>query len=172
MLTLLTAFSNIGRNPLYWLIVLLIGLTMEGIALYYQYGLGYGPCVLCIHIRIWIMAFILLAIVGLIGSRNRQVSKALHLLSLITAIGLAERSWLTFAIERNLIDGSCTMGSGLPSWFALDQWLPSVFEPWELCGWTPDLLFGITMAEGLLLFSAAAIIITLLNTIASFRKQD
>lgn len=170
MLTLLKRFTALGRSPWYWLCMLATGIAMEAIALYFQYILDYGPCVLCIHIRIWIMALILIALTGLIAGRNRTAGILLHSLSLIAAIGLAERSWLTLAIERNLIESSCTMGSGLPDWFALDKWLPSLFEPWELCGWTPELLFGITMAEGLMLFSVLAVITTVLTTLGALRR--
>ncbi|MDH3971388.1 MAG: disulfide bond formation protein B, partial [Gammaproteobacteria bacterium] len=40
-----------------------------------------------------------------------------------------------------------------PSWFALDQWFPAMFKVWEACGYTPELLFGVTMAEALLVLS-------------------
>ncbi len=45
------------------------------------------------------------------------------------------------------------MDSSLPNWFALDKWWPTVFEVMEPCGYTPELLFGITMAEALVVFS-------------------
>lgn len=167
MLNTVTCFV---RSQWYWLAMILTGLAMEGVALYFQYVLDYGPCVLCIHVRIWVMAFILLGIIGLFSRKNRTLSIMTSLLTVAAAVGLSERSWMTFAIERNLIDGSCTMGTGLPDWFALDRWLPSVFEPWELCGWTPELLFEITMAEGLLLVSALAVLITLLASIVLIRK--
>jgi disulfide bond formation protein DsbB len=168
MLNTLTCFV---RSQWYWLAMIFTGLAMEGIALYFQYGLDYGPCVLCIHVRIWVMAFILLGVIGLVCRNSRPLSIIISALTVIAAIGLSERSWMTFAIERNLIEGSCTMGAGLPDWFALDQWLPSIFEPWELCGWTPELLFGITMAEGLLLTSALAILITIFTTVTLIRKS-
>lgn len=164
------ALSFFFRSPWYWLAMIFAGITMECIALYYQYVLNYGPCVLCIHVRIWVMAFILLGILGILGHKNRPVSILLSLLTIVAAVGLAERSWMTFAIERNLIEGSCTMGSGLPDWFALDRWFPAIFEPWELCGWTPELLFGITMAEALLVTSAIAVISTLAATFCLYRK--
>ncbi|MBU2965400.1 disulfide bond formation protein B [Amphritea sp. 2_MG-2023] len=159
------------RSQWYWLAMIVAGVIMEAVALYYQYGLNYGPCVLCIHIRIWVMAFILLGILGLLGHKSRPISLFISLLTVIAAIGLTERSWLTFAIERHLTEGSCSMGSGLPDWFALDKWFPAVFEPWELCGWTPELLFGITMAEALMVVGPAAIIITLFTTYALYKKE-
>ncbi len=164
------ALSCFFRSQWYWLAMIVSGIAMEGVALYYQYGLNYGPCVLCIHVRIWVMAFILLGVLGLLCRNSRSLSILISLLTVIAAVGLTERSWMTFAIERNLIEGSCTMGSGLPDWFALDKWFPAIFEPWELCGWTPELLFGITMAEALLVTAAVAVVTTLLATFTLYKK--
>ncbi|MBN0988590.1 disulfide bond formation protein B [Amphritea pacifica] len=168
MLNILNCFF---RSPWYWLTMIVAGVAMEGVALYYQYVLNYGPCVLCIHVRIWVLAFILLGVLGLLCHNSRPLSILISLLTVVAAVGLTERSWMTFAIERNLIEGSCTMGTGLPDWFALDRWLPAIFEPWELCGWTPELMFGITMAEALLVTSALAVIGTLLATLALYKKH-
>jgi disulfide bond formation protein DsbB len=67
--------------------------------------------------------------------------------------GMLERSWQLLGTERGWIFGSCNMDAGLPAWFALDRWFPAVFEVKDACGYTPELLFGVTMAEALLLFS-------------------
>lgn len=169
---MLNALNYFVRSRWYWLAMIFGGLIMEAVALYYQYGLNYGPCVLCIHIRIWVLAFILLGIVGFLCHNNRYLSIFISLLTVIVAIGFTERTWMTFAIERNLIEGSCSMGSGLPAWFALDKWFPAVFEPWELCGWTPDLLFGITMAEVLMVVAPLAIIITLFASYSLYKRTN
>jgi len=168
---MLRSLATIGRSSWYWLAIIFTGLAMESVALFYQYGLDYGPCVLCIHIRIWVMAIVLLAILALLIRHNRALLITAHILSVVAVAGLLERSWMTFAVERNLVEGSCTMSTGLPTWFALDQWFPAVFEAWELCGWTPELLFGITMAEGLLVMASAALVLTLLVTIAVISRK-
>lgn len=149
--------AALGKHAGFWLTIILVGCVLEGVALFYQYVLDYGPCVLCIHIRIWIMALIALAVLALCLRRYRIPNLLLQILSLGAAAALLERSWMVFAVERNLIESSCEMSTGLPAWFAVDQWFPVVFEPWELCGYTPDLLLGITMAEGLMVISLAAV---------------
>ncbi|WP_415900415.1 disulfide bond formation protein B [Neptuniibacter sp. QD48_11] len=151
---MLDKLTCLSRSAFFWLSLIFIGISMEAVALYYQYALDYYPCVLCIHIRIWLFALIIVAIFGLFTRKHGCLSKLSHLLTLVVGIGLVERSWKTLAVERNWIVDSCSMDSGLPNWFALDQWIPSVFAPWEPCGYTPELLFGITMAEGLMAFSA------------------
>jgi disulfide bond formation protein DsbB len=64
------------------------------------------------------------------------------------------------------------MESGLPDWFALDVWFPKLFKVWEPCGYTPELLFGITMAEGLLVFSVVMVLVTVTLTIATLLGKN
>lgn len=168
---MLDKLTCLSRSKWYWLSLIALCLSMEGVALYYQYGLDYGPCVLCIHIRIWIIAVALVALLGLFSRKHNGMAKLSHLLVLVCGIGLAERSWKTLAVERGWIVDSCSMDSGLPDWFALDRWLPTFFEPWEPCGYTPELLFGVTMAEGLMLFSIALTLTGLCFFLLQFRKR-
>lgn len=167
---MLDKLTCLSRSSWYWLSLIVIGVAMEGVALFFQYGLDYGPCVLCIHIRIWVMALILIAILGLVFKKCPIATKANHLLTLGVAVGLAERSWQTLAVEKGWIIDSCSMDSGLPNWFALDEWFPHMFEPWEPCGYTPELLFGITMAEGLMAFSVVLTGVALIFSLLQFRK--
>ncbi|MGH1462371.1 MAG: disulfide bond formation protein B [Neptuniibacter sp.] len=167
---MLNRITDLSRCRCYWLALILLGITMESVALFYQYQLDYGPCVLCIHVRIWVMAMIMIAIVGFLCRHSPVIRNITHFGVLISAIGLFERSWKTLGVERGWIIEECSMDSGLPSWFALDQWFPHMFEPWEPCGYTPELLFGITMAEGLILLSAALTVSALVLFIASFRR--
>ena len=156
-------------STLFWVAVLLIGIAMEAIALYFQYGLGYGPCVLCIHVRIYVAAFLIAALIALATNGNKSMRILTNLTALGLSAGMAERAWQTFAVERGLVEDACGMDSGLPDWFALDKWFPTVFEPWEPCGYTPELLFGITMAEALLALSAFAVISSLALLLRNFR---
>jgi disulfide bond formation protein DsbB len=150
---MLQRLAGVGRSRGYWLGLLLLGLTMEGVALFYQYRLDYAPCVLCIHVRIWVLGLIALAGIGLWLRRYPLGVAGLHGVMALLMGGMLERSWQLLGTERGWIFGSCNMDAGLPAWFALDRWFPAVFEVKEACGYTPELLFGVTMAEGLLLFS-------------------
>jgi disulfide bond formation protein DsbB len=149
----LQRLAGVGRSGGYWLGLLLLGLTMEGVALFYQYRLDYAPCVLCIHVRIWVLGLILMAGIGLWLRRYPLGVVGLHGVMALLMGGMLERSWQLLGTERGWIFGSCNMDAGLPAWFALDRWFPAVFEVKDACGYTPELLFGVTMAEALLLFS-------------------
>lgn len=113
-------------------------LALETVALYYQYALNQYSCVLCIHVRIWVLAFVLVGLLGLPLKRSRAGLLFATLLSVIAASGLAERSWQTLATERGWsTELVCNMAADLPFWFALDKWVPAVFEVQASCGRTP-----------------------------------
>ncbi len=150
----------LGSNRVYWTAMLLVALSMDGVALLYQYLWHYEPCVLCIHVRIWLLGVMALSLVALLLPQSRWASAVGHALNALLMGGLLERSYQLLATERGWIFGSCNMDAGLPDWFALDSWFPALFEVKTSCGYTPELLFGITMAEALLLFSAVMILLS------------
>jgi len=169
MLELLRRFSH---RRLYWILLIILGLSLEATALYYQYLLDEWPCVLCIHIRIWILAFIVLALVALLAGSNRWITPGFHLINTAIMVGFVERSWQTLAVERGWVFGDCDMESGLPSWFALDKWFPAIFEVQTACGYTPLIIFNITMAEVLMVVSSSLLGISLVLVAASLRGEQ
>ena len=56
---------NLSVQRRYWAAMIVIGTALEAAALYYQYVLDEWPCVLCIHVRIWVMACILLGMIAI-----------------------------------------------------------------------------------------------------------
>ncbi len=159
------------RGPIYWVFLIFLGIAMEGIALFYQYALNYGPCVLCIHVRMWTMAFILVAIVMLWGYRYRATRIIGHISAAGIMLALAERSWQLLSTERGWSMGSCEMRSGLPDWVPLEQWFPYLFKIHEPCGYTPDMPFGLTMAESLIALSAGLSALALLLVILALLNR-
>lgn len=139
-----------------WIGLLTICVVLEVAALYYQYILDYGPCILCVQIRALIGLIALIAILALL--LPFQVSKVLSLLLMPLTLSFGWLCYQLLGIERGWFEGSCTFEPPFPTWIPLHEWLPSVFEAWELCGYTPDILFRITMAEVLIAIAALFII--------------
>ena len=154
-------FRRLSQQRLYWVLLALLGVFLEAAALYYQYVRGEWPCVLCIHVRIWVMAMIVVGIVGALYGGSPLVSRLCHLASVGVAIGFAERNYQVLAVERGWVFGDCSMELGMPWWFALDQWAPWIFEVQTSCGYTPYVLFDITMAETLVALSALLLLATI-----------
>ncbi|MDG1065064.1 MAG: disulfide bond formation protein B [Luminiphilus sp.] len=149
MQTAATLFSTRG----YWLTITAASLAMLVIALYYQYALGEEPCQVCIQARLWVSALLLVSVTFMTLPQNRHLKFSGNLLALACAAGLGERAWFLYQLENGKGDGSCEFQLGMPDWFAIDQWFPSLFEVRNLCSFTPEMLFGLSMAEGLLLIA-------------------
>jgi disulfide bond formation protein DsbB len=162
-------FINLSRQRRYWALLILVGIALEAGALYYQYVLDEWPCVLCIHVRILVMAFVLIGVLAIFCTGSMPAMRFFHGLNSLVMGWLVERSWQTLAVERGWVFGDCTMDLGMPTWFALDSWLPSVFEVQASCGYTPILLLGITMAEALLVISVVLLIISTALFVSSWR---
>ena len=162
----------LSRQRRYWLALVVTGLALECAALYYQYVLDEWPCVLCIHVRIWIAAFILLGLLALFFTTSRAAMRLMHGVSVVIMIGLVERSWQVLAVERGWVFGDCDMDLGMPAWFALDKWMPWLFEVQTSCGYTPLILFNITMAEVLLVFSLALLLLSAALFVASWLDES
>lgn len=154
------------KSKWYWLALLLLSICFEAVALFYQYGLEYAPCVLCIHVRIWVLGIFGISLLGFLFYSNWYALFLVHIMMTGLMAGLFERSYQLFGIERGFIDGSCSMESGLPNWFALDEWMPLIFKVWEPCGYTPELLFGVTMAEALIVLSFGLLMISTVFTVS------
>lgn len=153
-----------------WSSLIILGLILELTALYYQYELNELPCTLCIEFRVWVVALML---VGLIGLWLKQHIVGLWLASvslLLVALGMLKVSYQLLGTERGFILGDCSVVSFFPTWFALDQWFPWLFEIKTTCGYTPVIAFGMTMAEALMAFSIAMTLMALVMIVALIKK--
>jgi disulfide bond formation protein DsbB len=159
---------NLSMQRRYWILLILVGVALECAALYYQYVLGEWPCVLCIHVRIWVAAFVLLGLIAVFFTESTGFMRLAHAMNIVIMLGLAERSWQVLAVERGWVFGNCDMTLGMPTWFALDKWLPFMFEVQTACGYTPLIIFDISMAETLLVFSVLLLIMSAAVFVASW----
>ena len=157
--------SYLVHSPSYWLVYIAGGIAALLIALLYQYAFDEWPCVLCIHIRLWLTLLVVVSIVGLLLRQYKKLNLLSHFAAVLVAIGLSERSYMLLGTERGFVFGDCGFNVGLPSWFAVEAWLPWLYKVESSCGYTPELILGITMAEalmvmsiGLLVFSTAVLI--------------
>ncbi len=169
---MLDTLATIGRSSYYWLALALIGLVSESVALFYQYVLEEMPCVLCIQVRLWVMALIIVALLMLMLRQLRGMLVAGHLLTVVIAAGLLERSYQLLGTERGFLLGDCGFTLGLPAWFTPDKWFPAMFQVETTCGYTPELLFGITMAEALIVESALFVLLSLAMTVAAISVSN
>lgn len=168
---MLDTLTRLANSRLYWLLLIVLGLGQLALALFYQYARDEAPCSLCIHVRVLVTGFVLLGMVALLVRRQRWLRSGMHALNTGIMAMLVERAWVLFGTERGTIIASCSFDLGLPTWLALDRWFPALYEVQTTCGYTPELLAGITMAQALLgLFSVLGVISAVL-TLASLRRS-
>ncbi len=158
---LLDFLKQTCRNPWYWSLLIAGSLLLLATALFYQYGFDELPCLVCIQVRLLVSLLVIVSIVGLLSRHIKAMNLVLHLSVVLIWAAMAERSYLLLGTERGFIFADCGFDLGLPSWFAIEQWLPWLYRVETTCGYTPEIIFGITMAEALIVLSGLLLIISL-----------
>ncbi len=156
-----------SQSHWYWLVYIVGALMFLAVALFFQYSLEIAPCAMCIQVRIWISLFIIVSFAGLLTRHHRIMNIIANLSTLLIAVGLTELSYRLLGTERGFIFSDCGLDLGLPAWLAIDEWFPWMYRVETLCGYTPELFFGITMAEMLIVMSALLVLLTSAVFIAS-----
>jgi protein dithiol:quinone oxidoreductase len=165
-----STLSQLLQSRWYWLTIALFGIALLSVALYYQYALGDEPCQVCIHARLWVVAFSLIALIMLIAPQIKMLRVLGNGGVLIAGIGLTERARYLYRLENGIGDGSCQFQLGMPDWFAVDRWMPWLFEVRNLCSFTPEMLFGVSMAESLMASAIGISFLAILALTGDLRK--
>jgi len=149
--------QKLAESRLYWSAYIFMGLGLLAVALFYQYQLEELPCVVCIQVRLWFSLLIIISSIGFILRKHALLNVLAQFGVVICSIGLLERSYLLLGTERGFIFSDCGFSAGLPEWFAIEQWIPWLYQVEASCGYTPEILFGVTMAEALMLLSVCLV---------------
>jgi len=165
-----TILIRFFQSRWYWLALALLGVALLGVALYYQYALGDEPCQVCIHARLWVVAFTMISLIMLITPQIMLLRLLGNIGVVVTGIGLTERARYLYRLENGIGDGSCQFQLGMPDWFAVDRWMPWLFEVRNLCSFTPEMLFGLSMSETLMGLAIGTGLLAALTLAGDLRK--
>lgn len=158
MTEIMRFFGALPRQWQAWTAVILISVGLEAGALYFQLAQMKFPCELCIYTRVWIAAIALVAAAGLALRNSVWPARLLVAVELLLSIGLATVVWELLALEYGFAGvGACSIYPNFPAWAPLDQWLPLLFEVQGPCAATPEVLLGLSMADGLAVITTAFI---------------
>lgn len=152
--------QNLLISRWYGALFALTGASLLAAALFYQYALGEEPCQVCIHARLWVSVWAITGLIIFFTPQTFAMRSAGHIAMFIAGAGLAERALYLYRLENGIGDGSCEFQLGMPDWFAVDRWLPWLFEVRNLCSYTPEIALGISMAEALLGIATALTFLT------------
>ncbi len=132
--------SNISTWPAQrwpWLLLGTSALVLELIALYFQYGMGLEPCVMCIYQRTAVLGVAVAGYIGAVAPQKLIVRLAAYVLWFVSAIWgllLAYEHVQMQDPQNFLLAMACDVYPDFPSWFAIHEWFPAVFEARGTCG--------------------------------------
>jgi len=168
--TLLTFkyLQHLPQTRSYWLLYIVGSLLMLVAALYFQYVREELPCLMCIQVRMLLSLLIIIATIGFLSRYKPWINILANISTVLVSVSLSERSYQLLGTERGFVFSDCGFNLGLPGWLAIDEWLPWLYRVETSCGYTPEVIFGITIAESmmvlsilLLLYSASVTLLSL-----------
>ncbi len=151
----------------YWLVYIAGSLLLMVAAMYFQYIREEPPCLMCIQVRILLSLLILIAAIGLLTRRHPLINVLANISTVLVAVSMSERAYQLLGTERGFVFSDCGFDLGLPAWLALDEWLPWLFRVETTCGYTPEIVFGITIAESLMVLSILLLVFSACMTLLS-----
>ena len=167
ILTLLKRLKDIQQGHVYWLVYIAGSLLLMAAAMYFQYIREEPPCLMCIQVRILLSLLIIIAVIGLLTRRHPLMNVLANISTVLVAISMSERAYQLLGTERGFVFSDCGFDLGLPAWLALDEWLPWLFRVQTTCGYTPEIAFGVTIAESLMVLSILLLVFSACMTLLS-----
>ena len=163
---------SMSHSHWYWSAYIVAVLILLAAALYFQFVREELPCLMCIQVRLLVSLLVIVAFAGLFSRHNRAINSIAHLSVVMIAAGLTERSYQLLGTERGFVFGDCGFDLGLPGWFAIEDWLPWLYRVETSCGYTPEIIFGITIAESLMVLSVLILLLSSCIFLASLMRPQ
>lgn len=167
--------NKLTTSPKAWLCLAFSALSLEAIALYFQYAMELAPCIMCVYQRLAILALVFAGISGAILA-NYAIGRLLGfslwataaIWGLITAI-----EHVDMQANSGSLFYSCEFIPNFPSWAPLHQWFPLLFEATGDCGEISWQLLGYSMPQWMVaIFSlyTAAFVLIIFNRLIFAKK--
>jgi len=160
----LTAISTWPATRWPWFIVATSALILESVALYFQYGMGLEPCIMCIYQRVAVFGILLSSLPALSVPQSniaRMISITGLLVACIWGLLIALEHVAMQNPDNFLLALSCDVYPNFPDWLQLHTLMPSLFEPRGTCGDIDWSLFGYSMPQWMVfIFSCYTVCIT------------
>lgn len=167
--------SDITTTKPPWLLLAISAFVLELSALFFQYGLGLAPCIMCIYQRVALWAIFFS---GVIGCSYSHIVAGRVFGYLLWGIGAI---WgLFIAIEHHDIQTSpmsflysCEFVPNFPSWLPLHELIPFLFEATGDCGDIDWQFVGFTMPQVMIVVYgvySALLAVTLINRLFHHKR--
>lgn len=170
---MLKFFKQLSLNRGGWFLLFLSTLALESTALYFQYGMGLAPCVMCIYERVALFGLTFSALLGLSYPR----SLVLRLSALAVGLGSSIKGLLLAIkhVDYQLNPGpwnQCSYLAEFPQTLPLDRWLPYIFNPTGSCSEITWMFLGFSMAQWIVVVFAFYSLLLLLLLVSQFKHIE
>ncbi len=170
-------FAAVARWPKQrwpWVLLTLTALTLLLVALFFQYGLGLEPCIMCVYQRFAIVGILLAGIVGL-WTHQYGAGRWLAYSGWTIAAGWG----LKIAHDQVLVEetvraggfSTCGIFAEFPTWLPLDSWFPAIFKPTGICGEVAWQFMGYSMPFWMRLIFAGYLLMVLVVMASQLKKH-
>lgn len=166
-------FKTLSLSRSAWFLLILSCIALEGIALYFQHGMGLVPCVMCIYERVALLGILFAGILGFIGNRYA----ILRWLAILAWLGSALKG-LTLSLKHHDYQvnpspwNQCEFKVNFPQTLPLDKWLPDIFAPGPVnCSQSQWEMFGFSMAQWLIFTFAIYLVFAIIVLISQVKRS-
>ena len=155
-----------------WIVLVLSVFALEGTALYFQHGMALAPCVMCIYERVALMGIGFSGFLGMLFPRFNVT----RILALLIGLGSAIKG-LTLALQHldyQMNPGpwnQCSTVAEFPQTLPLDQWFPSIFQPYGSCSDNVWEFLGVSMVQWIVVMFAFYVVLFALLLISQFKRS-
>lgn len=167
--------NNITTTQLPWFLLAAFSLAFELTALFFQYGLGLAPCIMCVYQRLAILSIVTAGVIGGVGCNNifgRTIGFALWGTSAIWGLLIAIEH-VEIQENSNSLFYSCDIIPNFPTWAPLHEWIPFLFEATGDCGKISWEFLSYSMPQWMVVvfgLYSIAFVVVLLNRLIAAKK--
>lgn len=167
------SLSKLAETSKAWLLLFSSALILVLSALYFQYGMGLEPCIMCIYQRTAVLGVLFSALLPILS--NQFVTRLIGFLGW----GVSAIWGLLIAIEHvdiqtalNPFFATCEIVPNFPSFMPLHTWLPSIFAATGDCGNIDWEFIGLSMPQWMIVIFAiySAVFITVFASRLATKK--
>ena len=168
---MLITLKTLSTKRSFWLFLIFSVLALEGAAVYFQYGMGLAPCVMCVYERAALFVILGACVIGILAPQFLILRLLSFLIGIISALkGLAIALKHT---DYQLHPGpwnQCSAFAEFPKSLPLDSLIPSLFHPYGECSDVVWSFLGLSMAQWLIVIFAGYLVVFIILLISQLAK--
>ncbi|MDO5351835.1 MAG: disulfide bond formation protein DsbB [Succinatimonas sp.] len=172
---MLRFIKEFSRTRFCWLLLILLGISLEGAGLYFQYGLHLDPCVNCVYERAWFLGFILAGLIGFLTAPFwffRLIAVFVFLFSSLGGFFTAVEHYDSTQANTNIFASTCKLNASFPDFLKLDEWLPWMFKPSGSCGPLDWSFLSLSMPQWLIIIYVCGVLSSILILLSFLVKSQ